>query len=519
MLALSLLALLGADPPRDAAALLPAGPVAPLETLVKVAAADLLTRVRPEDRPVTRYASLHAIDETERSDFLKALALAINGAQFGGDLVKLRVIAGGRLIRLNLRDLRWDAFSREVELDKLARLGVRFVPAGQALNPRFVDIWEGMAAAEPFFDLYRGTLPPQLVADVARESHSAKFIISAHWLYPRLMLERQDGGFYSFLLLLPDTEAQLYKRLGVDLKFADTVDRAKHGAVVVKSASVAYNPREIQLLQGQTGFDYFGVWRTLDFLKVDGRQNDVRQSPADRAVHDGREILFPLPNGLMGGYLANGPKLGQKQVNIVPQQIAEDQRTHPEGAIYSRTKSVVNPFRCWDCHGESQGIIGFDDNIIKLIAPGRRDTAFTVTTNGTYDAQAAQAEATRIEEFFRAGLARKAALHRASYDARVRECTGLGTFEATRLLVKYHEKYTAVYASELVTPLTAARETGYPLPVARVLWKLARDNHDPHLPNDQLGFLAAGEPITRVQWEKNVGAAFKVAATPLPKTK
>jgi hypothetical protein len=491
-------------------------PVSSLETLVRVAAVDSHNQ-RPEDRQFTRYASLHGVDETVRADFLKAWDLAKNKAHFQGGLIKSRLIAGGRLIRLNTRELGWDKYTRQADIDKLATLGVKFRDDGKPLNRSFVDIWEGLSYAEPFFDLDLLNVDPALVKRFRDESRSYKPILSAHWIYPRLMLEQQDGGVYSFLLLLPDTEAQLYKRLGADQTFADTIDTAKHGAVVVKSASVAYNPREIQLIQTQTGYDTFGLWRTLDFAKVDRKEKDVRQSPGGKAVHDGREILFPLPNGLLGSYLANGPAAGQKQVNIVPQAIAEDQRLHNEDVVYSQTKSVVNSFKCWDCHGESRGIIGFGDNVIKLIVPDRLDTGYTVRTAGPHDAKEAEAEARRIELFFRDGLVKKAALHRDSYDARVKECTGLGTFEATRLLVRFFEKYTPVYASELVTPLQAAKEMGYPLPVARVLWLAASDPrlYDP--PNDQMGILAGGEPITRIMWELNVKAAFKVAAQPLRK--
>jgi hypothetical protein len=99
----------------------------------------------------------------------------------------------------------------------------------------------------------------------------------------------------------------------------------------------------------------------------------------------------------------------------------------------------------------------------------------------------------------------------------VKECTGLDTFAATRLLVKFYDRFTAAYASEPVSHEQAAREIGYPPPLARVLFKAARDNHDYTKPNNQLGFLAAGQPVTRVQFELNVKAALKVAAQPIRK--
>jgi hypothetical protein len=503
VLALSLLALIAAEVPASS-----------LETLVRVAAVDS-HRQKPEDRPFIRYLSLHGVDEPDRSDFNKADSLAVNGAQFGGDLVKLKVFAGGRLVRLDLRSLRWDKYSREVAIEDIAKLGVNFRSDGKALNPAFVDIWEGIAASEPFFDLDLLNVDPALVAQFRRESCSCKPILSAHWLYPRLLLERQDGGYYSFLLLNPAKKADLEKRWGVFRQFIDVDPRAKHGAAIVKSASVAYNPREIQLLQSSTGFDQFDHWTTSDFKKADRRDKDVRESPAGTSKPDGQETIFNLPNGLDGYYLNNG---AGDQVNLVPQEIAEDQRVHKDGAVYSQTKSVVNPFKCWDCHGESRGIIGFDDNVQKLIvAEPRQDTRYAVVAVDLHDKKDAVREAQRIEEFYRRGLPQKGERHRVSHDARVRECTGLDTFAATRLLVKFYDRFTAVYASEPVGLDQAAREIGYPPPLARVLFKAARDNHDYGRPNNQLGFLAAGQPITRIQWELNVRAAFKVAAQPLRK--
>jgi hypothetical protein len=509
VLALSLLALVAAEAP----------PASSLETLVRVAAVDS-HRQKPEDRPFIRYLSLHAVDEPDRSDFNKADSLAVNGAQFGGDLVKLKVFAGGRLVRIDLRSLRWDRYSREVALEDIARLGI---DSFKTCNKSFVDIWEGISGGEPFFDLDLLNVDPAMVEQFRLESQSYTPILSAHWLYPRLLLEPQDGGFYSHLLLNPPKKADLERRWGVFRQFVDVDPRAKHGAAVVKSASVAYNPREILLLQSSIGFDEFHHWTTSDFdlsrvrkLKEEEiKAKDVRESPANTTKPDGQETIFSLPDGLHGYFLNNA---AGDQVSVVPQQIAEDQRPHKDGVAYSQTKSVINPFKCLDCHGESRGIIGFDDNILKLIvAEPRQDTRYAVVAVDLHGKKDAVREAQRIEEFYRKGLIQKAEQHRVSYDARVRECTGLDTFAATRLLVKFYDRYTAAYASELVSLDQAAREIGYPPPLARVLFKAARDNHDYRRPNNQLGFLAAGQPITRIQWELNARAAFKVAAQPLRK--
>lgn len=476
-----------------------------LDAIFKGAAAHAVFAVRPEKRATARYLSLHGFSEADRPRAMIALNMAVNGASFGGEVVRLEAVEG-LLVPVDLDSLRWSKFLREAELDRLEKLGVKFAFKKASDKEFFADIWETLAFHEPFFRPEYHPLAPW----VSKFSHSRMFILSAHWLFPKLMLERQDGGFYSQLLLLPPVEKDLYKRLGVPIEFAEIEPRGIHGAAVVKSASVAYNPRELQFLPSGTGYDLSWLARTKDFIKADRRDKDVRQSPANTAVHDGREVLFSLPNGFEGGYLANG---AGAQVNLVPQAIAEDQRdvlvtAGARRPDYSRTKSVVNFVKCIDCHGESEGLIGFDDNIIRLIVPKRLDTGYLVNVKD-YDDKAAHAEIERIEEFYRKGLPSKLAAYRASYAAQVRACTGLSVLEATRIVVQFYDRFTEVYAADLVTPEQAASEMAYPIEIARALWLASGD--------DQLGFLAGGQPITRIQWHLSVGKALALASKPLKK--
>jgi hypothetical protein len=505
----------------------------------QMAASDLRA-VPAEARPWTRYLSLHGIPDADRDSFCTALDLALNGVSIRGDLYRPRRVGGGLLVRLDLRGLGWDRFSREVELDKLDKLGVKLDFKTERDKKYYIDIWESIGYSEPYFvasDQYRrGWLNPKLVDTFEKVAYTRKLVVAAHWLFPRLLLERQDGGFYSQLLVLPPLEKDLERRLGVNSAFVAVDIRATHGAAVPKSASVAYAPREIQFLTSSTGHDQHWYSRTLDFNRVESPEKDVRETPAGKARHDAREILFSLPNGLMGGYLANGK--GEQQA-FAPQTIAEDQREAVPGRYYSPTKTVVNYAKCADCHLESRGLIGFDDNVVKLINPPRRDTGYLVVD---YDPVKAARETARIEEFYRKGLREKVDLYRTSYENRVKELTGQDCLTASRNLLKWYDRYTPVYAAEMVSTATAARETGYPEWAARAMWKAASvqgvgkpmpslkdyaatvvyralaplrgrepgvgyDLDGSHLlqGSNQLGFLAAGESITRESWERNVG--------------
>jgi hypothetical protein len=502
----------------------------PPAAIHQIAASDLRT-VPADARPYTRYASLHGVPDAERDSFSSALDLALNGTSIRGDLYRPRRVGGGLLVRLDLRSLGWDRFSREVELDKLAKLGVKLDFKSDKDKQFYIDIWEFLGYFEPYFvatDKHRrGWLNPAIVDAVEPIARTRKLVIAAHWLLPRLLTERDDGGVYSQLLILPPLEKDLEKRLGVNAPFIDVDVRAKHGAAVPKSQSVAYNPRELQFLTSSTGWDQHWYSRTLDFDKVDRADRDIRETPAGKAKHVAREILFSLPNGLEAGYLANGEG---KQAAFAPQNVAEDQRgAPPDGSYYSPTKTVFTYAKCLDCHGESRGLIGFDDNVIKLVNPPRPDTGYQVVD---YDPKVAAREAQRFEEFYRAGLKQKVDLYRTSYEARVRELTGQDVLPATRNLLRFYDRYTAAYASQMVDPATAAREAGYPELAARALQKAAYAKaaggkeprvlyqvDPPRYPAGtegvaQLNFLAAGQSITRSAFERTVGEMLRQDSWP-----
>jgi hypothetical protein len=466
----------------------------------QVAAADLRA-VPAEARPYTRYLSLHGIPDGERDAFRVALDLALNGVSIRGDLYRPRLVGGGLLVRLDLRGLGWDRFSREVELDKLDKLGVKLPFKTDRDRSFYEDVWEFIGYFEPYFvatDKYRrGWLNPAIVDAVEPVAHTRKLVVAAHWLFPRLMLENQDGGFYSQLLVHPPTEADFEARWGVNSKFVDVDIRAKHGAAIVKSASVAYNPREIQFLAGGSGWDQHWYSRTLDFAKVDRADKDVRETPAGKSKHEAREVLFSLPNGLMAGALFNGQG---RQAAFAPQVVAEDQREAIPDRYYSPTKTIFSYAKCLDCHGENRGLLGLDDDAIKLINPPRPDTGYLVVD---YDPKVAARENQRILEFYRTGLRRKIDLYRDSYESRVKDLTGQDVLAATRNLLKWYDRYTTVYSATLVRPEDAIREMSYPDIAARAMWKAASVQGV-----NQLGFLAAGQPVTRLRFEQVVGDAL-----------
>jgi hypothetical protein len=302
---------------------------------------DLLARVPPARRYHTRYLSLAAVPAADRPDFIKAITFTLNSLSFRTTLYKPLEIPGG-LLRIDLTGLEWDREARARRLNLLEKQGVKF-PDRKKLE----DVWELIAAADPYYfanqdqgkgQLFRGWIDPLAEQKLREVSYSSKAVLRADWLLAKLWVEKKFGGFYSRVLLLPATENELYKVLAVDIARVDSEVKLKRGAAVVDSDAVARFNREVQLVPGAFGEVPF-VWRTLDFSNEDSDDRDVTRTFAGKAKHDGREIIFSLPNGLHGYYLADGKG---NQAAVVPQDIALDRRPRRSASATSSTATSAS---------------------------------------------------------------------------------------------------------------------------------------------------------------------------------
>lgn len=474
----------------------------------KTALADLTT-VAPVSRPTTRYASLRAVPVEQRKDFLNAFVFALNSTSTASQFFRPTVI--GDLVRIDLAALGWDRDFRAEELTRLEAEGVTFTFANVSVKTRFLDIWEDFGAADPY---YRGCIDPVAVEASRVLAESNKLLLRADWLFPRILLEAKDGGYYSQLLLLPTKEADLYKRFGENIATIERFNQLRHGGAIVGPSIVALHNRELQEIPSNFGYDFKYIWRTFDFAKdADDPTKNVFRSLAGTAVHDGREVIGTLPNGLHWYYLSDGKGV---QANVVPQNIALDQR-NKRGI---NNPNVINAIKCMDCHGPVSGIYPFQDNVrgavispeialaviakdkdvrtefVPVLGPPTSDgrprvqLRFENTLANVFRA-AVTNKVKDLEEYYLSDLGTHIGQQQESYGRRVLACNGLSPVENAANVVSSYNRY----HEDLVDPTQAARELGTDLNTAIHCFRQSG--------NQDLMLLSNGLNIRRVVWEKS----------------
>ena len=154
---------------------------------------------------------------------------------------------------------------------------------------------------------------------------------------------------YHDLLSLPLTDRDLETRLEVD------VARNLINAPGVRVWRAGFNNSGVsnhnRVVERHTS-RYGAYWKSYDFAGSVGTQN-ILTHPLN-FTHDGGEVIFNLPNGLQGYYLANasGFRLDEAPINIVSNPAASD-------------PTVRNGISCIGCHTE--GMKTFEDEVRSVI--------------------------------------------------------------------------------------------------------------------------------------------------------
>ena len=154
---------------------------------------------------------------------------------------------------------------------------------------------------------------------------------------------------YHDLLSLPLTDRELETRLEVDvaqnLLNAPGVRVWRGGT---NNSGVSNNNRVLERHTSRYG----AYWKSYDFAGSVGTQN-IFTHPLS-FTPDGGEVIFNLPNGLQGYYLANasGFRLDDAPINIVSNPAASD-------------PTVRNGLSCFGCHTE--GMKTFEDQVRSVI--------------------------------------------------------------------------------------------------------------------------------------------------------
>jgi len=323
---------------------------------------DLRNQTDRKVRAYLRYFSLahlhndRRIPDAELRQLRAALAKAINCLSWKETIVRPRVVPGTyeTLLAIDLRDLDWDQHNLWTEVLKEYPYGLRFDnhPDRQVRQLQ-VDI----------DDLSKGD--GELGCDL--------LVLRADWfvatalrppLYHTLLYDK-------YLPMLNPRQGNprcmmagdLEQLLGVDIRshFMDPTPERIARAGVAKSGVSAQN-RLVERHRTRHG----AYWKSYDF-KPDSKRNKLTRFPLgplhlveevqplytnQAFLHDGGEILFHLPNGLLGALLVDGK---DNRIDEGPIQVVSDP-TRTSG-----TPAIVNGVSCLSCH--VRGVIPFRDTI------------------------------------------------------------------------------------------------------------------------------------------------------------
>ena len=208
--------------------------------------------------------------------------------------------------------------------------------------------WTKIEAEYPYhisFDAPEQTALRDQLSRLQTEMKSDIPSVHADWFIAQASLP----PLYHDLLSLPLTDRELETRLEVDvaqnLLNAPGVRVWRAGT---NNSGVSNNNRVIERHTSRYG----AYWKSYDFAGSVGTQN-IFTHPLS-FTHDGGEVVFNLPNGLQGYYLANasGFRLDAAPINIVSNPAASD-------------PTVRNGLSCFGCHTE--GMKTFEDQVRSVI--------------------------------------------------------------------------------------------------------------------------------------------------------
>ncbi len=280
----------------------------------------------PFDRAFARYFTmthLYNAGETPRrlQEYRSGLSKLVNSLSWGVTVTNPHPIdPQGTILYIDLRHYEWD------------------------VN----DAWTQIEAAYPYHIAFNAPTQTALRDQLGRlQTEMKSDIPSVHvdWFVATASLP----PLYHDLLSLPLTDRELETRLEVDvvrnLLNAPGVRVWRAGT---NDSGVSNHNRVIERHTSRYG----AYWKSYDFAGSVGTQN-IFTHPLN-FTHDGGEVIFNLPNGLQGYYLANasGFRLDDAPINIVSNPAASD-------------PTVRNGLSCLGCHTE--GMKTFEDQVRSVI--------------------------------------------------------------------------------------------------------------------------------------------------------
>ena len=278
------------------------------------------------DRSFARYFTMtHLYNAGATPDILaeyrSALYKLVNSLSWGSGIINPQPIdPQATIYYIDLRHYEWDRNDGWTKIEEAYPYHISFdAPAHLATRNQL------------------GRLQTQMKTDVP-SVHIDWFIANA-----------STPPLYHDLLSLPLTDRELETRLEVDvagnLVNAPGVRVWRAG---FNNSGVSNHNRVVERHRSRYG----AYWKSYDFAGSVGTQN-ILTHPLN-FTHDGGEVIFNLPNGLQGYYLANasGFRLDEAPINIVSNPAASD-------------PTVRNGISCIGCHTE--GMKTFEDEVRSVI--------------------------------------------------------------------------------------------------------------------------------------------------------
>jgi hypothetical protein len=423
-------------------------------TEIAAAYRDLLSVPASHDAD-TRYLTLYALPAASWSEAAAVVSFVLNSVSRAAVVIRPQTVpgSGGRLLRFSLADYG--------------------LPA---------EVWEAIVADDPYFHLQTKVVDPKTgrartvytdggwldlaaAAALRKLTASGGALLRADFFVARAATSNR-GGFYYQLAGVPETEAEFYKLLGLDLKAINRL-QADAGANLIRSG-VTRKVRRVARRQGPLG----GAWITYDVEQSTAERDPLRNPFA--FDFDASEHIAAKANGLHIFALYN--RQGQRQ-DSVPDKIAKDSSDpHGDGII-------VPLVSCVRCHVED-GLRPFVSDQQRLLS-GQAD----LFTEKPSDAQ-------RLAAFYAANLEKLRRRDGEDYAEAVAKASDRTSPQIAAALASLYGDY----VDALVTPEQAARELG--VAPAR-LQHLLGASDDP-----VVLALLQGLAVQRDQWE----AAFAQAA-------
>lgn len=287
-----------------------------------------------QDRYSIRYFSSHHLlvggathEELERQR--DALFKAINHLSYQHQLVYPEVVNGdvGTLFAVDLRKLNWHRTVAKSE--------------SGAENSQSLNNHDLVLVEYPYAIVYEASQTYDLLAqEYLRPSKMVRPVpfVRIDWFCSTATLP----PLYHDLLQLPRTLPELETKLDIDSSDNIAQRIAKRAGMAV--SGVSRNNRAVERHPSAHG----AYWKSIDYASSKGTEN-IFIDPI-HLVGTGGEMIFNLPNGLQGYYVADsaGGRLDFAPTSIVTDRLAED-------------KTVRNGLSCIRCH--DRGMKSFQDDV------------------------------------------------------------------------------------------------------------------------------------------------------------